>query len=88
MDRALARLQASIITNSSIRWSFTGGQLGCTRKTSQPRMDSCAGKEKLGRGPRQAHWQLDLAMKESILTGEAGAKSGNNYAACTQLAQA
>ena len=40
MERAEARLQASIMTRSSMRWSFTGGAVGCTRNTSQPRMDS------------------------------------------------
>ena len=37
MRRADARLNASIITSSSIRWSFTGGQVGWITKTSWPR---------------------------------------------------
>jgi len=41
MERALARRHASIVTSSSIRWSFTGGLVGWIRNTSQPRMDSC-----------------------------------------------
>lgn len=40
MERADARRQASTITSSSIMWSFTGGLVGCSRNTSQPRMDS------------------------------------------------
>ena len=37
---ALARRQQSIMVNSSIRLSLTGGQVGCTRKTSRPRTSS------------------------------------------------
>src|SRR5262245_21680823 len=40
MRAALARLQLSIMINSSTRLSLTGGQVGCTRKTSRPRMSS------------------------------------------------
>ena len=42
IDRAEARLQASIMIIISMSESFTGGQVGCMRNTSQPRMDSCA----------------------------------------------
>lgn len=38
IERAEARLQASIVTSSSIMLSFTGGLVGWMRKTSQPRM--------------------------------------------------
>src|SRR6185369_4162863 len=34
---ALERLNASSITNSSIRFSLTGGPVGCTTNTSAPR---------------------------------------------------
>ena len=37
MRWAEARLKASIITNNSIRFSATGGPVGCTTKTSCPR---------------------------------------------------
>ena len=37
MRRADARLNASSMTSSSIRWSFTGGQVGWMTKTSWPR---------------------------------------------------
>src|SRR5581483_7985480 len=37
MRWAEARLKESSITRSSIRLSFTGGQVGCTTKTSAPR---------------------------------------------------
>jgi hypothetical protein len=39
---AEALLQASIITRSSIRFSFAGGQVGCTRNTSHPLTLSCS----------------------------------------------
>ena len=39
-ERHDARLHASIMTKSSIKLSFVGGHVGCTRKTSEPRMDS------------------------------------------------
>ena len=32
-----ARWHASAMIKSSIRFSFTGGQVGCTMKTSRPR---------------------------------------------------
>lgn len=41
-SRAAAHLQASIMTRSSMRESFTGGEVGCTKNTSQPRIDSCS----------------------------------------------
>lgn len=41
IERAEARLQASIMTMSSMRWSLTGGHVGWIKKTSQPRIDSC-----------------------------------------------
>src|SRR5688572_26184166 len=37
MREALERLNASSITSSSIRFSLTGGPVGCTTKTSAPR---------------------------------------------------
>ncbi len=37
---ALARLQLSIMINSSIRLSLTGGQVGWIRNTSRPRTSS------------------------------------------------
>jgi hypothetical protein len=37
MCAADARLHASAMISSSIRLSFTGGQVGCTMKTSLPR---------------------------------------------------
>ena len=37
MRAADARRHASTITSSSIRWSFAGGHVGCTMKTSRPR---------------------------------------------------
>jgi hypothetical protein len=37
---ALARLKLSSMINSSMRFSFTGGQVGCTTKTSRPRTSS------------------------------------------------
>src|SRR3990170_3176214 len=40
MRSALARLKLSIMINSSIRFSFTGGQVGWTRNTSRPRTSS------------------------------------------------
>src|SRR5687768_10774491 len=40
MRAALDRLNESIITNSSIRFSFTGGQVGWTMKMSRPRTSS------------------------------------------------
>lgn len=38
MERAEARRHASIMMSSSMRWSLTGGLVGCTRNTSHPRM--------------------------------------------------
>ena len=40
MRAADERVNASIITHSSIRWASTGVQVGCTTKTSVPRMFS------------------------------------------------
>lgn len=40
MERAEARLQASIMMSSSIMLSLTGGAVGWMRKTSHPRIDS------------------------------------------------
>src|SRR5258707_12147573 len=37
MDPALARLSASHMINSSIKWSFTGGEVDWMIKTSRPR---------------------------------------------------
>src|SRR5277367_3346277 len=37
MRAALARRNASIMMNSSIRWWFVGGDVGCTTNTSSPR---------------------------------------------------
>ena len=37
---ALARRQLSIITNSCMMFSFTGGQVGWIKNTSRPRMSS------------------------------------------------
>ena len=40
MRDALARLAASTMMSSSIRFWFVGGQVGCTMNTSRPRMFS------------------------------------------------
>src|SRR3954470_14091664 len=40
MRLALARLQLSIMINSSIKLSFTGGEVGWIRNTSRPRTSS------------------------------------------------
>jgi len=40
MRPELARRQVSSSSKSSIRWSFTGGLVGCTMKTSEPRRSS------------------------------------------------
>src|SRR5512146_244119 len=40
MRAAAARRQASAKASNSTRWSFTGGESGCTRKTSFRRTDS------------------------------------------------
>src|SRR5688572_17796564 len=37
MRAAEARRQASTITSNSMRFSFTGGHVGCTMNTSRPR---------------------------------------------------
>ena len=42
MRPAEARLKASIMTSSSMRWSLTGPEVDCTIKVSQPRTDSLA----------------------------------------------
>lgn len=40
MEAADARLKASIIISSSMRWLLTGALVDCTTNTSEPRTDS------------------------------------------------
>jgi len=74
MERALARRHASIVTSSSIRWSFTGGLVGWIRNTSQPRMDSCV---------RRQGRQLRLMHRE-----KGASRQAESRALCYMLADA
>ena len=71
MREALERLKASSMTSSSIRFSLTGGPVGCTTKTSAPRTLS---------------WIWNQTSP-SLKRGEVGAAEGHAQEAGDGLAQ-